>query len=173
MIINAMHKKLKVCSRLIWCIFCPAGNIQTGMWGIQHSLMDRTDGTDPWFSSWDKKTPQMSHPPPCFHLMSQPTACLIGWGQSPPAVCNQEHLGVRLTWHPQGTHAHLDIYIQSACIFNLIPLPTGYSFFSQDHLQMCTPCSHLRIKKWGWGAAQGGRGQPNENANSSKRLGGR
>lgn len=49
-----------------------------------------------------------------FILMSRPAGRPIGWSQIPPAVCNQQHLGVRITWHPPGTHAHTDIYIQRA-----------------------------------------------------------
>lgn len=93
------------------------------MQGIQHSLMAQSDVADPCFNTCNKdhliyiyiyKYHLKYSAPPSLNLMSQPTACLIGWGCSPPAVCNQEHLGVRITWHPQGTHAHLDIYIQSA-----------------------------------------------------------
>lgn len=85
----------------------------------------------------------MLHIGASLRMMSQPAAYLIGWCQVPPAVCNQEHLGVRITWHPEGTRAHR--YTQCSVSLTWQPFPQA----RQDHLQMCRPCSHLRTKTGG------------------------
>lgn len=84
-----------------------------------------------WSPDWVHKIKpsKMSCPSPSLHLMSQPEACLIGWGSNPPAACNQGHLGVGGLRDPP-TEAHIHSYVYTykvQCIFNLNPLATGYS----------------------------------------------